>query len=103
VTEVGAMAGVDRPLPTGRMVCELPVMVIRQEWYFEPSVRGVLGTNKEPKAEGADGEGPHRGVIAAPTADEPSDNEGDQPDAADPQKVMPHRHVSTCWAFSQKK
>jgi hypothetical protein len=97
------MAGVDRPLSTGRMVCELPVVVIRQERDFEPSVHGVLGTNKEPKAKGADGEGPHRGVIAAPTADEPSDNEGDQPDAADPQKVMPHRRVSTCWAFSQKK
>jgi hypothetical protein len=34
------------------------------------------------------------GFVAAPMADEPCDNEGDQPDATDPQKVMPHRRVS---------
>jgi hypothetical protein len=76
------MGGVDRPLQTGRVVCELPVVVIRQD--FEPSVHGVLGTNKEPKAEGADRKRPGGSVVAAPTADKPRDNEGDQPDAADP-------------------
>ena len=75
---------VDRPLPTGRVACELPVMVIRQERDFEPSVHGVLGTNKEPKAEGADRKRPGGSVVAAPTADKPRDNESDQPDAADP-------------------
>lgn len=59
------------------MVCELPVMVIQQERDFEPSVRGVLGTNKEPKAEGTDRKCPGNGVVAAETADEPSDNDGD--------------------------
>ena len=59
------------------MVCELPMVVIRQERDFEPSLRGVLGTNKEPKAEGADRKRPGSSVIAAETADEPSDNDGD--------------------------
>jgi hypothetical protein len=85
------------------VVCELPVMVIRQERDFESSVRGVLGTNKQPKAEGADRKCPGRSVVAAPTANEPRDNDSDQPDATDPYKVMPHRGVSTCGTISHKK
>ena len=64
----------------------------RQERHFEPSMCRVLGANKKPKAESADGESPSRGIIATPMADEPSDYEGDQPDATNPHKVMPHRH-----------
>ena len=58
-------------------MCELPVVVIREERDFESPVRGILGTNKEPKAEGADRKRPGRSVAAAPTADEPRDSEGD--------------------------
>ena len=86
-------ATLDHPLPTGRVVYEMPVVVARQEWHFEPSMRCVLGANKKPKAESADRESPSRGVVAAPMADEPSEDEGDQPDATNPQKVMPHRRI----------
>jgi hypothetical protein len=78
------MAIVDRPLPTGRVVYEMVVVLTRHERHFEPAVCCVLSTNKEPKAECADRKRPGRSAVAAPTADEPSDNEGDQPDAADP-------------------
>jgi hypothetical protein len=56
----------------------MAVMVTRQERHFEPSMCRVLGANKKPKAESADRESPSRGVVAAPMADEPSDDEGDQ-------------------------
>ena len=69
------------------------MVVTRQERHFEPSVRRVLGTDKEPNAESADRESPGRGVVAAPMADEPSENEGDEPDATNPHKVMPHRRI----------
>ena len=72
---------------------EMAVVVTRQERHFEPSVRRVLGTNKEPKAESADRESPSRRVVAAPMADEPSEDEGDQPDATNPYEVMPHRRI----------
>ena len=62
----------------------MAVVVIRQELHFEPSVRRILGTNKEPKAESADREGPGSRVVVAPMADEPSEDEGDQPDATNP-------------------
>jgi hypothetical protein len=58
------------------VVCELPVVVIREEGDFEPPVRGVLGTNKEPKAEGGDRKRPGSSVVAAETTNEPSDNKG---------------------------
>jgi hypothetical protein len=88
----GAIA-FDHPLPTGRVVYEMAVMMTRQERHFEPSMCRVLGANKKPKAESADGESPSRGIIATPMADEPSDYEGDQPDATNPHKVMPHRRI----------
>jgi hypothetical protein len=66
------------------MVCEMAVVVARQERHFEPAVCGVLSTNKEPEAKGADRESPRRCFVAAPMADEPRDNEGDQPDATNP-------------------
>ena len=69
------------------------MVVTRQERHFEPSVRRVLGTDKEPNAESANRESPGCGVVAAPMADEPSEDEGDQPDATNPQKVMPHRRI----------
>jgi hypothetical protein len=71
----------------------MPVVVTRQERQFERSMRRVLGANKKPKAESADRESPSRGVIAAPMADEPGEDEGDQPDATNPHKVMPHRRI----------
>jgi hypothetical protein len=86
-------ATLDHPLPTGRVVYEIAVVVTRQERHFEPSVRRVLGTDKEPNAESANRESPGRGVVAAPMADEPSEDEGDQPDATNPHKVMPHRRI----------
>jgi hypothetical protein len=76
------------------MVCEMAVVVARQEWHFESSVCGVLSTNKEPEAESADRESPSRCFVAAPTVDEPRANESDQPDATNPQKVVPHCFVS---------
>jgi hypothetical protein len=72
---------------------EMAVVVTGQERHFEPSMCRVLGANKEPKAESADCESPVRGVIAAPMADEPGEDEGDQPDATNPHKVMPHRRI----------
>jgi hypothetical protein len=94
----GTVAGKARKnairLPTSHVVCEMAVVVAQQERHFEPAVCGVFSTNKEPEAEGADRESPRRGFVAAPMADEPCDNEGDQPDATDPHKVMPHRRVS---------
>jgi hypothetical protein len=75
------------------VVYEVPVVVTGQEWHFEPSVRRVLGANKEPKAESANRESPSRGIVAAPMADEPGENQGDQPDATNPNKVMPHRRI----------
>ena len=75
------------------MVYEMPVVVTRQERHFEPSMRRVLGANKKSKAESADRESPSCGVIAAPMADEPGEGQGDQPDAANPHKVMPHRRI----------
>ena len=88
----GAIA-FDHPLPTGRAVYEMAVMMTRQERQFEPSMCRVLGANKKPKAESADRESPSRGVIAAPMADEPGEDEGDQPDATNPHEVMPHRRI----------
>ena len=86
-------ATLDHPLPTGHVMYEVPVGVTGQERHFEPSVRRVLGTDKEPNAESANRESPGRGVVAAPMADEPSKNDGDQPDATNPHKVMPHRRI----------
>ncbi len=86
-------AALDHPLPTGRVVDEMSVVVTRQERHFEPSMRRVLGAHKKPKAESADCESPSRGVVAAPMADEPGEDEGDQPDATNPNKVMPHRRI----------
>src|SRR5262249_34109415 len=80
-------AVVDHPLPTGRVVYEMTVVVTRHERHFKPSVRGVLGTNKEPKAESSDRESPGRGVVAAPMGNEPSEDEGYQPDAANPHRL----------------
>jgi len=71
----------------------MSVVVTRQERHFEPSMRRVLGAYKKPKAESADRESPSRSVVAAPMADEPGEDEGDQPDAANPNKVMPHRRI----------
>jgi hypothetical protein len=71
----------------------MPVVVTRQERQFEPSKRRVLGAHKKPKAESADRESPSRGVIAAPMADEPGQDKSDEPDATNPQKVMPHRRI----------
>ena len=68
-------------------------MVTGQEWHFEPSVRRVLGANKEPKAESANRESPSRDIVAAPTADEPGEDQGDQPGTTNPDKVMPHRRI----------
>jgi hypothetical protein len=70
------------------------VVVTRQVRHFEPSVRRVLGTNEKPKAESADRESPSRGVVAAPMADEPGEDKSDEPDATNPQKVMPHRRIN---------
>ena len=53
----------------------------------------VLGANKKPKAESADRESPSRSVVAAPMANEPGENEGDQPDATNPNQIMPHRRI----------
>jgi hypothetical protein len=64
-------------LATGGVAYEMSVVLTREERYFESSVRGVLGTNKESKTESADRESPSRGVVAAPMADEPSEDEGD--------------------------
>jgi hypothetical protein len=83
-----------RTLPTGNVVCEMAMVVARQERHFEPAVCSVLTTNKEPKTEGADRESPHRRFVAAPSADEPRAKDSDQPDATDPEKVVPHRRVS---------
>ena len=87
----GAKA-LDHPLPTGRVVYEMPMVVARQERHFEPSVRRVLGTSKKPKAESADRESPSRSVVAAPMTEEPGEDEGDQPDATNPNKIVPHRN-----------
>jgi hypothetical protein len=72
----------------------MAMVVARQEWHFKPAVCGVLSTDKEPEAEGADRKSPRCCFVAAPTADEPRANERDQPDATDPEKVVPHRRVS---------
>jgi hypothetical protein len=85
------------PLPTGRVVYEMAVVVTRQERHFEPSMRRVLGAKKKTKAESGDRKSPSRGVIAAPTTDEPGEDDGDQPDATNPHKVMPHRRI---WDFA---
>jgi hypothetical protein len=71
----------------------MAVVLTREERHFESSVRSVLGTDKESKAESADCESPGRSVVAAPVADQPSQDQGDQPDATNPHKVMQHRRV----------
>jgi hypothetical protein len=81
-------------LPTGYVVCEMAVVVTRQERHLEPAVCCVLSPNKKPEAKGADRESPRRCFVAAPMADEPRANESDQPDATNPQKVVPHCFVS---------
>jgi hypothetical protein len=53
----------------------------------------VLGANEKPKAESADRESPSRSVVAAPMADEPGKGEGDQPDATNPNQIMPHLRI----------
>jgi len=75
------------------MVYEMAVVLTREERHLEFAVRRVLGTDKEAKAESADCESPGRSVVAAPMADQPSEDQGDQPDATNPHKVMPHRRV----------
>jgi hypothetical protein len=87
------MAAVDHPPPTGRVVYEMEVVVTRQERHFEPPVRRVLGADKEPKGESANRESPSCHIVAAPMADEPSQDEGNQPDATNPRKVMLHRRI----------
>ena len=57
------------PLTTGRVMYEMPVVVARQEWHFEPSMCCVLGANEKPNAESADRESPSCGVVAAPMAE----------------------------------
>ena len=71
----------------------MAVVLTREERHLEFAVRRVLGTDKESKAESADCESPGRSVVAAPMADQPSEDQGDQPDATNPHKVMPHRRV----------
>jgi hypothetical protein len=91
-------------LPTGYVVCEMAVVVTRQERHLEPAVCCVLSPNKKPEAKGADRESPRRCFVAAPMADEPRANESDQPDATNPQKVVPHCFVSIfSRTFSRKK
>jgi len=53
-------------------------------------MRRVLGTDEDAEAEHSDRESPGSGVVAAPMADEPRQHDGDEPDAADPDKVVPH-------------
>ena len=67
------------------------MVVTGQERHFEPSVGRVLGANKKPKAERANRKSPSRGVVATPMAEEPGEDEGDQPNATNPNKVVPHR------------
>jgi hypothetical protein len=69
------------------------VVMTRQERHFEPSMCRVLGATKKPEAESGDRESPTRGVIAAPMADDPGEDEGYQPDSTNPHKVMPHRRI----------
>jgi hypothetical protein len=78
----------------------MAVVVTRQERHIEPSMRRVLGANKKPEAESANRESPSRCVVAAPMADEPGEDEGDQPNATNPNKVMPH--VATGWSEKYK-
>jgi hypothetical protein len=74
-------------------VYEMAVVVTRQERHIEPSMRRVLGANKKPEAESANRESPSRCVVAAPMADEPGEDERDQPDATNQHNVMPHRRI----------
>jgi hypothetical protein len=53
----------------------------------------VLGANKKPKAKSTDRESPSRSVVAAPMADEPGKDEGDQPDTTNPDNVVPHHRI----------
>jgi len=76
---------------------EMPVVVARQEWHFEPSMCCVLGANEKPNAESADRESPSCGVVAAPMAEWPGEDEGDQPNATNPNKVVPHRSEPLGW------
>ncbi len=86
------------------------MVLTREKRHFESSVRRILGTNKESEAESADRENPGRGGIAAPMADEPTEDDGDEPNATNPHKVMPHGRVTKemspapgpdCWGSFQ--
>jgi hypothetical protein len=64
--------------------------MVAQERHSELSLGRVLGTDKEANTEGSDHESPRGGAVAAPSADEPSDDGGHEPNATNPNYVVPH-------------
>jgi hypothetical protein len=67
--------------------------MVAQERHSELSFGRVLGTNEEAQAEGADRKRPRGGAVAAPSAYEPRDCSGYEPDATNPHYIVPHRRI----------
>ena len=57
------------------------------------SLRAVLRTNKDANTEGCDRDSADRNAVAAPTTYEPGDDAAHNPDAANPNYVVPHRRL----------
>jgi hypothetical protein len=70
-----------------------PVHMVAQERHAELSLGRVLGTDEDAKTEGRDRESPRGGAVAAPPAYEPSDDGGHEPNATNPNYVVPHSRI----------
>jgi hypothetical protein len=78
-----------------------PVHMMAQERHSELPLGRVLGTNEEPEAEGADRKRPRDDAVAAPSAYEPSNYGGHEPNATNPNYVVPHLHDFTAGGNSR--
>ena len=64
--------------------------MVAQERHSEVSFGRVFGANEEPEAEGADRKRPRGDAVAAPSAYDPADDDGHEPNATSPTYVVPH-------------
>src|SRR5262249_34918491 len=70
-----------------------PVHIVAQDWHSELSLGRVLGTDEEAETEGNNRDRPRRDAVTAPAAYDPGDDGGHEPDATDPNIVVPHRGI----------
>jgi len=79
-------------LPAGDVTPQVwPMHVVTwEERHFESSLWAVLRTNKDANTERCNRDGADSNAVAAPTTYEPRDDAAHNPDAANPNYVVPH-------------